>query len=456
MKLAVKCTLYFAGAWPCFLCRATDVVLEDVCALQLHGRVSRTHVERDLAMCVPLTNRDVYFTAKVAVGSPAATFDLVADTGSNNLIVPSCHGARSTSCVSSNLTDGSRAKLMFGSGSIDVAIVTDVASVGELKVQMPDALLLMMGAQLNFGGAFEGILGLGRPNSTLMIDAQNLSSSETTSRYVPSFAEVAGARSFSMCLGPSEGFLHFNVEVREGLGTVTHDYWALHLSRVSVGDAPWTLGAPILAIPDSGTTMLALPMAHLHSLLGELCEAWPRCRVEALRSQRAWHVAFSSLLYRCQEWMPHGDGLRELPMLQLEVSDLRNRSQVLEIFPHDYVVESQVSHAHYILEWLQGLLPHQISDMFVNNATDLVCLPGFSEVATMSSPTWILGTALFFEYTVGFDLKSSPPSMSFNRGVCQCEQEVALVGQRTWSSTPSRRISQPVRVPQMPRGRGAF
>jgi len=56
-------------------------------------------------------------------------------------------------------------QMVFGSGSVQAVVATDVVKVGTLKAKMNDGLLLMVDHQLRMAGAFEGILGLGQPKN---------------------------------------------------------------------------------------------------------------------------------------------------------------------------------------------------------------------------------------------------------------------------------------------------
>merc|ERR1719238_1888078 len=48
--------------------------------------------------CAPLANKGSHFTVDIQVGTPGQTFSVVADTGSDAVIVPSCICKESGSC----------------------------------------------------------------------------------------------------------------------------------------------------------------------------------------------------------------------------------------------------------------------------------------------------------------------------------------------------------------------
>lgn len=139
--------------------------------------------------CAAMANHGTHFTVDVHIGTPSQTFSVVADTGSNHLIVPSCICQENQNCgTDSRCFQGTNRSstfhmeevvpgqgpptmvLSFGSGDIEAAIVSDIAELGHLQANMNHSLLVMTDQQLNMPGPFEGILGLGMPqNHTKLI-----------------------------------------------------------------------------------------------------------------------------------------------------------------------------------------------------------------------------------------------------------------------------------------------
>jgi len=100
--------------------------------------------------------------------------------------------------------------------------------------------------------------------------------------------------------------------------------------------------------------------------------------------------------------------------------------------------------------------------------TTKVCTPSFGSVkyhTKLNGPLWILGTPLFYEYQVGYDLTSSPPSLSFSDSPCgACEdgeiKDLApnatafltrsrSIGRRSSARRMPRELSGPPRVPDL-------
>jgi len=148
-----------------------------------HHKMSYGRVYRNEG-CAPLDNKGTHFTIDVEVGTPGQRFSVVADTGSNTLIVPSCVCQQSGQCPqdgsehcftgtnkSSSFQverDGATDEattmvLTFGSGQIKGIVAKEHVKVGQVEAFLEDGLLLMTDRALNIQGTFEGILGLGVP-----------------------------------------------------------------------------------------------------------------------------------------------------------------------------------------------------------------------------------------------------------------------------------------------------
>jgi len=145
--------------------------------------------------CAHLEDKGSHFTVEIEVGTPAQKFSVVADTGSNSLIIPSCICMNEGACDKQNrcFTGTNRSStfelymtedthntveevITFGSGQIKGVIAKDNVSVGGREVFMDDGLLLMVDQALDLAGPFEGILGLGLPQK----DKPEMEASETT------------------------------------------------------------------------------------------------------------------------------------------------------------------------------------------------------------------------------------------------------------------------------------
>jgi hypothetical protein len=132
--------------------------------------------------CAALKNHGTHFTVEIEVGTPGQKFDVVADTGSDAVIIPSCTCVKAGFCNSKSrcfqgtnrsstfaIDNGPKGpptiRMMFGSGPVQAVVASDTVRVGKLHTKMQDGVLLMTDQLLNIKGPFEGILGLGLPSA---------------------------------------------------------------------------------------------------------------------------------------------------------------------------------------------------------------------------------------------------------------------------------------------------
>lgn len=275
--------------------------------------VQQTRIET----CSPLKNHQTYSSVEVAIGNPAQTFSLVADTGSNSCIVKDCackqcpkswgkcftgpeHSKSfnlplfkvTNNTNSPNLKQGDMAPaaivMSFGSGQIAAQIASDEVRIGVVRTFMEKGLLLMVDHALNLEGPFEGILGLGRPS----FKDGDKSKNETSAFTVPGFFDKAHVQRFSMCFNhQADGVLGVNTpQHSKHLSSVGKLHWGLDFQGVSIGKEKIKAGfcdpsskkagmeTACGIIPDSGTTLIAGNEAHIGALFEALCQNWKRCK----------------------------------------------------------------------------------------------------------------------------------------------------------------------------------
>eukprot|EP00927_Polykrikos_kofoidii_P086597 TRINITY_DN9748_c0_g4_i3.p1 TRINITY_DN9748_c0_g4~~TRINITY_DN9748_c0_g4_i3.p1 ORF type:complete len:734 (-),score=109.79 TRINITY_DN9748_c0_g4_i3:49-2250(-) len=250
--------------------------------------------------CAPLKNRGTHFTVQVGVGTPAQNFEVVADTGSSFVIVPSCMCVKLGRCASKDgcfqgtnksstfsmvkvkkkLNEKVKknavpmAVVTFGTGTIEAAIAQDVVDVGRVKANMKNGLLLMVNKVLRMKGPFSGILGLGLPGShlpkghggksgpaqagkkgPLLLDIKPPSFNVDTQRSQSDrpgaeppkphfnmgkgFLEAAHVRRFSMCFNDgADGVLRLHTpKAKHSLESIGKMHWGLDFRGISVGTA---------------------------------------------------------------------------------------------------------------------------------------------------------------------------------------------------------------------------
>jgi len=305
-----------------------------------------------------------------------------------------------------------------------------------------------------------------------------------------SLLEQAGISRFSMCFNDgASGVLNLGIpEMASSLGSVGKFHWGLDFRGISLGDKNVPLSicsaanmtdeqeTPCGAIPDSGTTVIMAPKEHLSVLLDSICDQWPRCaanytamvKAAAAAKQGAtamytWDpfeitpAAKSSilqlLLLDCGSWLDDSTGLSELPNLKFHVAGSTGNETTLELPGWAYILESTRDD----LEGNKQLQGMEEDVVFLQNYTSQsskVCSPAFGAMdynTQKNGPVWILGTPFFYQYHVGYDLKSKPPAISFvstdTTPCVSCGQQASLLDSGSKLKRRPRWISGPVRVP---------
>jgi len=445
--------------------------------------------------CTPLDNRGTYFSLEVGVGSPPQKFDVVADTGSDAVIIPSCICQTAGRCDKKDKcfsgtnhsstfliqTEVPMVSMEFGSGTITSALATDVVSVGSVNGTMQDGLLLMVDRQLDIRGAFEGILGLGqlqqeyrggqKSDSEDQADWDKPSSSASGEQgslvkkavkkvkhvkagearpeggfEIPGFLRTANVDRFSICFndGNQPGVLRLNSpDMQRKVPSVGTMHWGMDFAGMSVGSSK----LPALfcdgtdrencgAIPDSGTTLMMGPEDQLRVLFAGICDQWPRCKKAHEKGPfkgRPKEEVFQRVLLKCESWLDDekGQGLDELPSIYLHLPSPTGK-QHIELSPWSWIFEAVSSEVGDNMRLLGNVGLSEFGEE--NNSSSYGCTPAFgaSQLSSGSAEeVWIIGTPLFYDYVVNYDLSAQPPSMAFSSEPCgNCERKTVLLAEK--------------------------
>lgn len=463
------------------------------------GQRTGTLKKDNVPSCTPLRNRGTHFTVEIEVGTPGQKFDVVADTGSDNVIVASCicndngrcrkqdkcfrgTNRSSTFDMAGILPNGQMTALVltFGSGQIEAILASDMVRVGQVQTRMDSSVLLMVDQALAISGPFEGILGLGLPSSVQLAEedegaskapASPFSSRQKAGKPKPGgFLEKAGIDRFSMCFNDqSDGVLRLATAEEPGaLGSIGQFHWGLDFRGISVGSEsnpvafcqPSTMAAgqatPCGAIPDSGTTVMMADPHHLRTLFTQLCDTWPRCQKGAAeQTEYEKFEFFQVLLMECEDWMGL-QGLAELPPIHFHLVGAGGNERTLQLNATSYVFATREDEVHYVTKNLFGIFPVKVA--VPTGRKRNVCMPAFASHkynTQKNGPVWILGTPLFYEFQVGYDLKASPPAITFDDKPCGSCSSPALLsanaersGQKMRSGMP-REVHGPLRIPSL-------
>ena len=117
----------------------------------------------------------------------------------------------------------------------------------------------------------------------------------TTLQPPPSLLQQAAIGRYSICLNAmTDGVLRLETPpVEHAVDAIGQMHWAVGLYGISIRNTLPTAPmdsmlcspdkmhkgqqTPCGAIPDSGTTLIMAPKAHILKLMDEICENWPRC-----------------------------------------------------------------------------------------------------------------------------------------------------------------------------------
>lgn len=433
--------------------------------------------------CAELTNHGTHSTVEVSAGTPPQRFDLVADTGSNAVIILSCNCVDEGRCSSKDDcfrgTDKSSTfsigkltadqadeevpsvTMSFGSGDIQAVIATDKVSVGGVKTSMENGLLLMVDKALNIGGPFEGILGLGLPASARwgpgLLQKSGMKLNEGREDYEPpEFLPEADISRFSLCFnnGATGALRLHSAHQDDKLGSFGQIHWGVGLTGIFVGSGKTKVqldvcrpdydGGPAMkdgqatvcgGIPDSGTTAIMAPESSLEVLFEGICDEWDRCKKSAEKTHMPKAQAFVDVLADCGSWIDddNSEGLSELPPLHFRVQGAQHgQQQDLELAGWFYVFETVEEQYELVSEHFRAFAP-QARSVHRHSGNKKTCAPAFGVMdmpTTTNGDAWILGTSFFYAYNVHYDLDSA--AMKFVEEPCgTCSDSATLVSQGT-------------------------
>jgi len=433
--------------------------------------------------CSSLANMGSYFNIAVELGTPGQLFDLVLDTGSNELIAaPSCNCVENGKCKGAKkcfdlkndsstfslLTANKSARhsddifmatMTYGSGTIVSVVGSDIVQVAGTKADMTGGVFVMTdSSKLRIGGDFQGIFPLGLPGAVaLQTDGS------------PLWAEAAKVSRYSVCFNDAGADGKFSVNIPElanPLENIGTDHWGLDMQGISVGESadaskvlfcsPSSKKAGMTtacgAIPDSGTTLLLGSQEHILKLYDTICDEWPRCRKAAEHKtfpNKSKSQVFSSLLRYCGVWLNEANAtIDEIPSVHLHLAGKAGVAQAYTLPASAYIVEAEAEIVKVVTKKLFGVLP---VDMEVpTGKTTTMCSAAFSAhdyVTQKNGPVWILGSPLFYQHQVSYDI-SQPEAATMSIMDTPC---TACNGGSSMLSTKARKWTRTL-APRFIRG----
>lgn len=231
----------------------------------------------------PLTNYlDTQYFGEISIGSPAQLFNVVFDTGSANLWVPS-HSCSpfSTACFTHNRYDASKSwtyvengtgfSIQYASGNIRGFLSEDVVVVGGIPVVQVFAEATSLSAMPFIFAKFDGVLGMGYPNSAIdgitpvfdRIMSQHVLKEEVFSVYYS--RDPKHSPGGELVLGgtdPNYYTGNFNYLHTREMGK-----WEVTMKGVSVGTEMMFCAEGCTAVIDTGSSYITGPASSVSVLM---------------------------------------------------------------------------------------------------------------------------------------------------------------------------------------------
>ncbi|KAF9959909.1 hypothetical protein BGZ70_008733 [Mortierella alpina] len=247
-------------------------------ARKMHGTKDGDYSPQVIIQLSSIGSVSGYY-GQVQIGSPQQTFNVVFDTGSSDLWIPSIK-CTEASCLAHQRFSGKHSssydtldppepfEIEYGTGEVSGVISEDIITLGGLSSKRPIRFAESVTSSPLFGRAvFDGVFGLAY---------QEMSSSGEQ----PPFLSMMEQRTvkngmFGFFMGHGSGELAFGgydssrIEGNDILWSkvVKKGYWEIIMDGVK-SEKEELLKAPVHAIIDTGTTQIIVPVAlarHLHA-----------------------------------------------------------------------------------------------------------------------------------------------------------------------------------------------
>ncbi|XP_056639535.1 lysosomal aspartic protease-like [Diorhabda sublineata] len=231
---------------------------------------------------VILTNYlDAQYYGEISIGTPPQTFNVIFDTGSSNLWVPSSkcnilniacqlHSKYNSEKSSTYKENGTNFEIRYGSGSLSGFVSSDNVQVGDIQVTNQLFAEAMEEPGLAFvAGQFDGILGMGYPTISVngitpvfntMVE-QNVVDQPIFSFYLN--RDAYGLVGGELVLGGSDpNYYKGNFTY---LPVSRQAYWQVEMDSINIGSETFCSGG-CHAIVDTGTSLITGPTEEIEKL----------------------------------------------------------------------------------------------------------------------------------------------------------------------------------------------
>ena len=243
-----------------------------------HGQIDNQHDET-----VDINNfMDAQYYGEIGLGTPPQMFQVVFDTGSSNLWIPSgkcsyfsiacyVHNKYYSEKSSSYVEDGREFAIEYGSGSLTGFFTKDVLTISDAQVQQQTFGEAVNEPSLSFiAAAFDGIMGMGFPEiavGKVQPPFQNMIEQGLIDEPVFSFwlnRKVGDSPGGELVLGGMDES-HYTGE-HTWVPVTRRGFWQFALDGMSVGKEHDFCGGGCQAIADTGTSLIVGPTEEIDKL----------------------------------------------------------------------------------------------------------------------------------------------------------------------------------------------
>ncbi|XP_066110118.1 pepsin F-like [Saccopteryx bilineata] len=238
------------------------------------------------ATSVPMRNYlDLYYVGSIRIGTPPQEFQVIFDTGSADLWVPSIY-CSSPACLKHSTFDPRRSstfqktnqpiELHYGSGSMTGVLGYDTVQIGEL-VDTAQAFGLSRtesSKSLEYG-AFDGILGLSYPNIALrgtLPVFDNMWKQGLISQNLFAFYLSSNEKKGSVVMFGGVDHSYYKGDLK-WVPVTKQGYWQISVDSISVNGKVIACDGGCQAIVDTGTSLLIGPRYSVFNILKTI-NAW--------------------------------------------------------------------------------------------------------------------------------------------------------------------------------------
>jgi saccharopepsin len=220
---------------------------------------------------------DLQFFGPVSVGTPGQSFQVVFDTGSSNLWIPSsqcgisCYlKPRYNSAASSTyVANNTNFSIMYASGPVNGFFSQDTVQVGDISVANQGFAQVTNASGLGLAfaiGQFDGILGLAWDSISVAHTTtvfQNMLAQHTDMEPLFSFYLPDGDSKKGELVFGGVDHSHYDGELYK-VALTNETYWETHVSSIMFGNMQLVGDAPVVL--DSGTSTLTGPKEHVDAI----------------------------------------------------------------------------------------------------------------------------------------------------------------------------------------------